>query len=343
MRLKQIVGLALVSVTFVVVIASMATLGWFKVNGTNTTTYYGLRKYQVVGTGGSVEGSISDLPDSDARSRLIKGGNEILGTGIVALIFLAASIILGLIALAKPNSRLLQLSLASDLVATILILVGVVLYAQEFNIGYSFIIFLASGFICALASSLFIVAFAYVLNKRRIRIAGLLLFLLAYVMTIIAMGTHGWIYTDTTVGSTRTVYSTGLVKSFTTVYYGSSTVESSADLTGNDATGGKDVLGCGVPALVVGCATIAMIMLSILRDGRYSLLSVVGTTITGSLIILGTVLYAETQYIYYSYILFIVTGFIGFTAAFIMAAGFLENKSTESTESSDAPKKTQDK
>jgi len=160
-RIYYAFGLIAVLVTFIV--CGMSTTYWFaqewSESGYTGSNNFGLVGYLLVyttpaGYTGTESGSYEDYynrhPGTNKQiHNFQQGGKTILGFGVVALVATVVSTVCMIIALIKPHpqrSRFLVASVASMLVASILFLIGVSLYAYALWISWSFMLYLG----CAL-------------------------------------------------------------------------------------------------------------------------------------------------------------------------------------------------
>ncbi|KNC53765.1 uncharacterized protein AMSG_12265 [Thecamonas trahens ATCC 50062] len=131
----------------VLAIVCMATLAWVVDEAGNTTLYIGLKKYRRETPSGDISGSLEELKQTYPLARkLEEGGDNILGTGIVAIILLFAALIMIIIHITgRPQYRLHWIAIILLFFAGFLAMLGTVLYAKKLNVGYSFILFTFTG------------------------------------------------------------------------------------------------------------------------------------------------------------------------------------------------------
>jgi len=111
-------------------------------------------------------GDLSSLPPqlgpayTSYMNNLAKGGNYVLGFGIVGMLFAVAGAVVNFLALyPNPKQKLYQsIGVALVLLAGILMIVGMALYAQQLGIDASFMLMILAAFMLFVACVLFVIS-----------------------------------------------------------------------------------------------------------------------------------------------------------------------------------------
>eukprot|EP01139_Manchomonas_bermudensis_P005541 Amastigsp_a175288_43.p1 type:complete len:187 gc:universal Amastigsp_a175288_43:666-106(-) len=151
------ITLVSVIVSFTAILFAVLCMGsfWWVVVTTPSATYnIGLKKYIVHGNNGKDErGYLKDLTALPNSALLDEGGTQVLGTGIVGVVFTLLGYLFFMIYSCRAEKApwLLWLVVLQFLLAGLILMVGGVLYAQKLDLGNSFMGFIFTGpaIICA--------------------------------------------------------------------------------------------------------------------------------------------------------------------------------------------------
>jgi len=330
--------------SMIVLATSLGTIGcYFSDTSIGSLSYeisIGVKKYQIVtsnsatGEYSSETGSITDMVSKYGPQwqRFDQGGTDVLGTGVVATIFAASVVALGVVHFtSKTAGPYMKVALALLILCAILVFIGVILYVLKLYVGWSYILFLIACLLTVGTVTLFIwSAFGSqnVVLKERI---GVFLLSVVVILLIAAMASNYWVVRDiSTAIAHRTLY-VGLQKYMVTSTDLStgSTSSVTGNLSGLDdlqrqqyIDGGVAVLGTGIVSLLLLVAAIVLIALQWAgKPGPLMFYALITCLAAAILIMIGVVLYARKLYVSYSFILFIATTFFFLTGAFIFYLG----------------------
>lgn len=249
----------------------------------------------------------------------------------------------------SANTKLIGVAAALGLGSSILLLIGAIVYSDNFNLSYSYILFIAAGAMAGASLPLLLATFALHNN------AGLGLLLGSLVLSIIAMATHGWyvqtfganeyeftlsvgltdwsitgLNTDTDEPATCNLVLTAMCQAMKGECDGETCTGSVGDLAEDTnypllkdiKEGGDAILGCGVvSALVCFVTLIAVGSKKAPRQAGF------GAAVVAALDVLGVALYAGELNLGYSYIFFTMSAFVSLLAAPMLAASRAVNTS----------------
>ena len=139
------IGLMIASIALS--IACMSTLAWVVDESGTTTLSIGLKKYKQESPRETLTGTLKELQVRYPLARkLADGGDSVLACGIVSMVLILISIIMVVIHVTgRPEYRLHVIAAILLFVSCMITCLGDVLYAQELNLGASFILYTFNG------------------------------------------------------------------------------------------------------------------------------------------------------------------------------------------------------
>eukprot|EP00823_Brevimastigomonas_motovehiculus_P006027 TRINITY_DN474_c0_g2_i1.p1 TRINITY_DN474_c0_g2~~TRINITY_DN474_c0_g2_i1.p1 ORF type:complete len:384 (-),score=116.89 TRINITY_DN474_c0_g2_i1:413-1564(-) len=160
--LKQWIAIGLVAVALILCIVAMASMSWIVIESSSASgtlkLELGVDRYVRTWTSSSGQqtvekGKISDLSgtllsNTEFYNKVRTAGRAILGTGIVALFFMLTGAIIVSMNLMKKLAKFYTLGVFCVVVAIVMVVVGIAVFSKQLDVGYGFMLFIASSFIC---------------------------------------------------------------------------------------------------------------------------------------------------------------------------------------------------
>lgn len=323
-RAKWTLVFVLHVVAIVIACVSMSQNEWYSPNSTVSTQsfHYGLARLTIKFSDGrevheNLRKTGCHLIPEHMCSNLVTGGIWILSTGSIALALVFISLITLAVAKIKNKGNLQFWSVVMLFVATVLMIVGSFSYCRQVYIGWSFLMFALSCFLCLAVSISGASSFvgATVSNKRAV--ATLLVVVATMVIIIAAMATFDWVFIE----SDSTQYHAGLVEVQVKGSNGySQTVKISSD-KGKDflgkvlqdrlVSGGNAILGTGIVSLVLLLVSLISGIMAVKgKQGRHQAISSFSSFVAGILTITGALIYARKLDVSYSFMEFFASMFL---------------------------------
>jgi len=328
------------------VVIAISTEGWFYWNETSFFRYYaGLKTYTKIqdNNGFVTTGKLSEDNFPPYSAPLDEGGTIILASGVIAIVMATVSIVLIFLHLTRRvTASKMYIGLIGLLISVLIIVIGLIFYDKKLNIGYSFLIFLASAFLIFLSLSLFLTTIRSVNPAKSRNLVAWVLLLSGTTLAVVAMATCAWYYQEDTGTSNGTgTYGIGLKRYVSTFTLNGVTTTTSGSLddipAGHKPTrfidGGNNALGTGVVGLAGAVLALILTMMSIGgKDGdsagKFMYIGLLAELISGLMILVGAVLYAKALFVSYSFILYVGCAFLFLVVIGLLLAGNFDNEDT---------------
>lgn len=274
--------------------------------------------------------------------KLNSGGTAVINCGAIAGAGALVAVILTCIGISGRRAPLKVAGTIIVVLAGSIIVVGVVVYSRSLDVGWSFIVSIFASFsIFAGAISLG----AGLVGKapsRTQKSFSLLLLIVGVVLMVTAMSSKAWwqSVTDAEEGGVKGTYtrSFGLKTWERVAEFGANKRVTSGSLSDTEGLApaqaalykrlddaGTNVIITGTVCMVLALVSFALSWLYIFkgpRPGRYLFFGVIMGLLSGAVCMLGTLLYADTLYVGWSFFIFTASSFLYFAAMAVMVASF---------------------
>lgn len=320
-------------VAIIIACVAMSQNEWYSPDSTSSTQsfHYGLARLTIkFKDGREVNENLGKtgchLIPEHMCERLVTGGIWILATGSIALALVFVSLITLAVAKIKNKGNLQFWSVVMLFVATVLMILGSFSYCRQVYIGWSFLMFALSCFLCLAVSISGASSFMGTTLSSKRAMATLVVVVIAMAIIIASMATFDWVFVE----SSNTEYHVGLVEMKVQASNGfSQTVKISSEkgkeflgkvLQDRLTSGGNAILGTGIVSLVLLLvALIAGVMAVKGKQGRHQAVSSLSSFVAGILTITGALIYARKMDVSYSFMEFFGAMFLVLLSCVLLA------------------------